>query len=111
MKKDAHPKYQEVLFVDSATGSKILCGSTVQTNQKQMHKGKEYPVVHVSVSSTSHPFFVGGKQFVDAEGRVDKFTKRYQAKQQQQQQSQEQPKEEAKEAKPAAKKPAKSKKA
>ena len=36
------------------------------------------PVVVVSISSASHPLFVGGKQFVDAEGRVDRFKKRYQ---------------------------------
>ncbi len=85
MKKDTHPKYQEVLFVDSSTGFKFVCGSTVQPKQKETFEGKEYPVVHVAISSSSHPFFVGGKQFVDAEGRVDKFTKRYQAKRDQQQ--------------------------
>lgn len=85
MKKDTHPKYNDVLFVDSSTGFKFICGSTVQSKETETFEGKEYPVVHVSISSTSHPFFVGGKQFVDTEGRVDKFTKRYQAKQQQQQ--------------------------
>ena len=108
MKKDTHPKYQEVLYVDSATGHKFICGSTVQTNQKGTYQGKEYPVLHVAISSSSHPFFVGGKQFVDTEGRVDKFTKRYQARQQQQQP---QPKEEVKEAEKPAKKVAKTKKA
>ena len=29
------------------------------------------------VSSASHPFFTGSKQFIDSEGRVDKFVKRY----------------------------------
>ena len=112
MRETIHPKYQDVLFVDSATGFKFVCGSTVQTNQKATHEGKEYPVVHVAISSTSHPFFVGGKQFVDTEGRVDKFTKRYQAKQQQQQQQQQQEQQkEEEEAKKPAKKPAKSKKA
>jgi|SRR6185295_11398946 len=82
MKKTIHPKYQKVLFVDSATGRKYLIGSTVHPKEKEMHEGKEYPVVRVAISSSSHPFFVGGKQFVDAEGRVDKFTKRYQMAQQ-----------------------------
>ena len=85
MKKDTHPKYQEVLFVDSSTGFKFVCGSSVQPKQKETFEGKEYPVVHVAISSSSHPFFVGGKQFVDTEGRVDKFTKRYQVKRDQQQ--------------------------
>lgn len=95
MKKDTHPKYQQVLFVDSSNGFTLLCGSTVQTKHMETYEGKEYPAVHVSISAASHPFFVGGKQFVDTEGRVDKFTKKYAAKQQQQQQQQQQKQEEA----------------
>ncbi|MCE5294932.1 MAG: type B 50S ribosomal protein L31 [Chlamydiales bacterium] len=79
MKENAHPTYQEVLFVDSATNHKFICGTTIQTNNKEMYNGKEYPTIHVPISSTSHPFFVGGKGIVDTEGRVDKFTKRYAA--------------------------------
>lgn len=79
MKENAHPKYQDVLFVDSATNHKFVCGSTIQTSQVETYKGKEYPTVHVPISSSSHPFFVGGKGIVDTEGRVDKFTKRYAA--------------------------------
>lgn len=77
MKKNKHPEYQDVLFVDSSTGQKFVCGSTLKTKEREMHEGKEYPVCRVSVSSYSHPFFTGSKQFVDAEGRVDKFRKRY----------------------------------
>ena len=77
MKKDAHPLYQDVLFVDNSTGYKFVCGSTLQPKGKETFEGKEYPVYHVTVSSSSHPFFTGSKQFVDAEGRVDKFMKRY----------------------------------
>lgn len=77
MKKDIHPKYQEVLFVDSSTGQKMVIGSTLQTQETETHEGKKYPLCRVSVSSSSHPFFTGSKQLVDAEGRVDKFLKRY----------------------------------
>ena len=77
MKKNTHPKYQQVLFVDSATGHKFLCGSTLQPKATEEFNGKEYPVQRVSTSSASHPFFTGSKQLVDAEGRVDKFKKRY----------------------------------
>jgi len=80
MKKQGHPPYQEVLFVDSSTGYKFVCGSTLQPKEKEMFEGKEYPVYRVSVSSASHPFFTGTKQFIDSEGRVDKFNKRYTAK-------------------------------
>jgi large subunit ribosomal protein L31 len=89
MKKDIHPPYQEVLFVDNSTGYKFVCGSTLQPKATEMFEGKEYPVYHVTVSSSSHPFFTGSKQFVDAEGRVDKFLKRYAQKGQQQQQKKE----------------------
>lgn len=77
MKKNKHPEYRQVLFIDSSTGHKFLCGSTLESDETQMFEGKEYPVCRLSVSSRSHPFFSGSKQFVDAEGRVDKFRKRY----------------------------------
>lgn len=78
MKKKIHPQYQEIIFVDSSTGFRFVCGSTLKTEEKEVFEGKEYPVYRVSTSSASHPFFTGSNQFIDAEGRVDKFTKRYQ---------------------------------
>lgn len=89
MKKNIHPDYQEVLFIDSSNGAKFLIGSTFKTDQTAKFEGKEYPVCNISVSSASHPFFTGSKQFIDAEGRVDKFTKRYAKKQQQNREEQE----------------------
>ncbi|MBS4168782.1 type B 50S ribosomal protein L31 [Parachlamydia sp. AcF125] len=80
MKKNTHPKYQQILFVDSATGHRFVCGSTLQPKEKEVFEGVEYPVYRVPVSSASHPFFTGSKQLVDSEGRVDKFKKRYMAK-------------------------------
>ncbi|WP_201457029.1 type B 50S ribosomal protein L31 [Chlamydia sp. 17-3921] len=77
MKKNIHPEYRQVLFVDSSTGYKFVCGSTYQTEKMETYEGVEYPVCYVSVSSSSHPFFTGSKKLVDAEGRVDKFLKRY----------------------------------
>jgi len=77
MKKKGHPPYQDVLFVDTATDHKFVCGSTMQPKEKETFEGKEYPVYKVAVSSSSHPFFTGSQQFVDSEGRVDKFKKRY----------------------------------
>lgn len=79
MKKNTHPEYRQVLFVDSSTGYKFVCGSTYQSDKTEVFEGVEYPVCYVSVSSSSHPFFTGSKKFVDAEGRVDKFLKRYSA--------------------------------
>lgn len=77
MKKNTHPKYQQVLFVDSSTGRRFVIGSTLQPKSTEVFEGKEYPVFHLSTSAYSHPFFTGSNKFVDAEGRVDKFKKRY----------------------------------
>lgn len=83
MKKQGHPPYQEILFVDSSTGYKFVCGSTLQPKDTDEFEGKTYPVYRVAISSASHPFFTQKNQFVDAEGRVDKFKKRYSEKKKQ----------------------------
>lgn len=82
MKENTHPKYQEVLIIDSTNGHKFICASTVQTKETEIFEGKEYPVLRVPISASSHPFWMGGKQIIDTEGRIDKFTKRYQNVQQ-----------------------------
>ncbi len=81
MKKEGHPDYQDVLFVDTSTGTKFVCGSTLKPKESEKYEGKDYPVYRVPISSASHPFFTGSTQFVDTEGRVDKFRKRYAKKQ------------------------------
>ena len=77
MKENIHPAYQEILFVDSSNGYKFVCGSTLKPKETEEFEGKTYPVYRVPVSSASHPFFTGSKQFIDTEGRVDKFSKKY----------------------------------
>ncbi len=77
MQKEKHPEYQEILFVDTSTGSKFVCGSTLQTEEREEFNGKEYPVLRVATSSSSHPFFTGKGGLVDSEGRVSRFEKRY----------------------------------
>ncbi len=77
MKKETHPEYQDVLFVDSSTGHKFVIGSTLKPKEKETFEGKEYPVYHVTVSSASHPFFTGSEKIIDSEGRVNKFLRRY----------------------------------
>ena len=79
MKKEGHPQYQQVVFEDSSTGSRFICGSTLRPEETTQFEGKEYPIYRVPISSVSHPFFTGSKQFVDTEGRVEKFKKRYMA--------------------------------
>lgn len=82
MKKQTHPKYQPVLFVDSTTGKRFVIGSTLQPKETEKFEGKDYPVVQLSTSAYSHPYFTGSNKFVDAEGRVDRFKNRYLAAQQ-----------------------------
>ena len=79
MKKQGHPSYQDVLFIDSSNGHKFLCGSTYQTDERETFEGQEYPVCRVSVSSASHPFYTGSQSVLDTEGRVDRFKKKYAA--------------------------------
>lgn len=77
MKENTHPKYQEVVFEDSSTGHRFICGTSLHPKEKTTFEGKEYPLCRLSVSSSSHPFFTGSKGLIDSEGRVDKFKKRY----------------------------------
>jgi large subunit ribosomal protein L31 len=77
MKKDIHPKYRPVVFMDTANGQKFLCASTVTTTQTTEFEGKEYDLYLVAVSSASHPFFTKSSKLIDTEGRIEKFTKRY----------------------------------
>ncbi|MDE3045130.1 MAG: type B 50S ribosomal protein L31 [Verrucomicrobiota bacterium] len=101
MKEKTHPPYQEVLFVDSSTGAQFLIGSTLQTKEKGTFQGKEYPMSRIPISSASHPFFTKANQFIDSEGRVDKFTKKY-ARRSEQDKKDHEKQEEAKKAKVAA---------
>ena len=81
MKADIHPQYNDVVFQDVSTNFAFLTRSTMTSKEKiKWEDGKEYPVVKVEVSSTSHPFYTGQQKTVDAGGRVDKFRKRYAAK-------------------------------
>lgn len=77
MQKDKHPPYQEVVFEDSSTGHRFVIGTTLQPKEKTQFNGKEYPLCRLSVSSYSHPLFVGKNTLVDAEGRVEKFRKKF----------------------------------
>ena len=39
--------------------------------------GKEYPLIKLEISNTSHPFYTGKMKLVDTAGRVDKYMNRY----------------------------------
>ena len=63
MKSEIHPNYQ-LATVSCACGNVFQTRSTV----KEMH---------VNTCSACHPFFTGQVKFIDTEGRVDRFKKRF----------------------------------
>lgn len=77
MKQGIHPDYHQVVFMDSSTGKKFLAGSTVQSSETVDYEGTEYPLVRVEISSDSHPFYTGKQKFAQADGRIDRFNKKY----------------------------------
>jgi len=80
MKKDIHPKeYRAVIFKDMSNETAFLSKSTVNTKDTIVWEdGKEYPLIKLEISNTSHPFFTGKIKLVDTAGRVDKFMSKYQ---------------------------------
>ncbi len=77
MKKEGHPEYHPVCFVDVSTGRKFLTRSTMRSKQKEVIDGVEYFVVVRDVTSDSHPAFTGEKRFLDTAGRVEKFQSKF----------------------------------
>jgi large subunit ribosomal protein L31 len=64
MKKDIHPKYKQV------TVTCVTCGNTFET-------GSVLGEIRVDTCNHCHPFFTGKDRSTKADGRVDRFTKRY----------------------------------
>lgn len=78
MKANIHPDYHPVVFMDSTTGFKFLSGSTKTSNETvEWEDGNTYPLIRVEVTSDSHPFYTGRQKFTQADGRVDRFNKKY----------------------------------
>jgi large subunit ribosomal protein L31 len=78
MKQGIHPNYNKVVFMDSTTEYKFLSGSTRSSNETiTWEDGNEYPLIREDVSSDSHPFYTGRQKFNAADGRVDRFNKKY----------------------------------
>jgi len=63
MKKDIHPKM---------VPCKVICDGEVV-----METYSTKSEVHVDVWSGNHPFYTGQQRFIDTEGRVEKFQKRF----------------------------------
>ena len=79
MKKEIHPKnYRLVVFKDFSCDEAWLTRSCAPTKDTiEWDDGKEYPLVKLEISSSSHPFFTGKMKFVDTAGRIDKFNKKF----------------------------------
>ena len=79
MKKDIHPtEYRTVIFRDVSNEESFLTKSCAPSKETvTWEDGKEYPLIKVEISNTSHPFFTGKMKFVDTAGRIDKFKKRF----------------------------------
>ncbi len=77
MKPEIHPDYHDVIFVDSATGTEWTSRSTVTSPETREIEGIEVPVVRLEISAASHPFWTGTKRELDADGKIDRFRKRY----------------------------------
>ncbi len=63
MKQGIHPDYHEAR-VTCACGEAFVTGSTKKA-------------IRVEICSKCHPFYTGQRRFVDAEGRVQKFVRKY----------------------------------
>ena len=75
MRKDIHPKdYRLVVFKDISNDFSFITRSTVNTKETvKWEDGKDYPLVKLEISNTSHPYYTGKIKLVDTTGRVDKF--------------------------------------
>jgi large subunit ribosomal protein L31 len=63
MKEGIHPEYKPSTI-------RCACGSSFETHST---KGS----FSVDVCSACHPFYTGKQKLVDAQGRVDKFRRKY----------------------------------
>ncbi len=63
MRKDIHPDYKEVKVT-------CACGEIFETRSTK-------PEIKLDICSKCHPFFTGKQKILDAEGRVEKFKKKY----------------------------------
>ncbi|MCS7311557.1 MAG: 50S ribosomal protein L31 [Acidobacteria bacterium] len=63
MKKGIHPEYVIARVI-------CACGNTFVTRSTR-------PEIRVEICSKCHPFFTGQQKYVDTEGRIDRFKRKY----------------------------------
>lgn len=64
MKKGIHPTYHKTKVTCTTCGAVFESGSIL-------------PEIKVDTCSNCHPFYTGKQTFVQADGRIEKFNKRY----------------------------------
>lgn len=64
MKKGIHPNYKKI------TVTCVTCGQTFTT-------GSVLDEIRVDTCSNCHPFYTGKQRFTQADGRIDRFNKKY----------------------------------
>ena len=77
MKPEIHPDYHDVIYIDSATGEEWMSRSTQTSKETREIDGTQIPVIKLEISSVSHPFWTGTMRELDADGKIDRFRKRY----------------------------------
>jgi len=64
MKKDIHPNYKKVKAVCTTCGNEFETGSILDE-------------IRVDTCSNCHPFYTGKQKHAAADGRIERFNKRY----------------------------------
>jgi large subunit ribosomal protein L31 len=67
MKKTIHPEYHNVTVTCSTCGNTFVTGSTNKN-------------IKVDTCSNCHPFYTGRQRFAQAQGRIEKFNRKYGSK-------------------------------
>ncbi len=76
MKKDIHPTSHPVVFVDTSCNEEFITTSTMTSEETRDIDGVKHYVIHVEISSASHPFYTGKQILIDTARRVEKFQER-----------------------------------
>ena len=63
MREGIHPEYKQ-------TTIKCACGEVIETGSTKEN-------IQVEICSKCHPFYTGQQTFVSAQGRVERFNRRY----------------------------------
>ncbi|MEA4874633.1 50S ribosomal protein L31 [Anaerorhabdus sp.] len=64
MKQGIHPEYQKCKVVCTSCGNEFESGSTKKE-------------IRVDTCSNCHPFYTGRQRFAAAQGRIEKFNKKF----------------------------------